>query len=196
MVPKTRQRPLRARARRADRCAGGRGPRDIFRGRRLRGRVGVVNKAADGDAARQSADDFLAETRRLEEDFTPAAPPRCALPADASVVDRRPRLFRTVASYWSRSKATSARRAARTSGAPQEQEPHHAKGRGVRRRRGPRRRRGAGDRHLRLRGRPEPRRLAAEGRLVPKATSRSGAARTALATRSTRATATCNSTSN
>ena len=35
-------------------------------------------KAADGDAARQSADDFLAETRRLEEDFTPAAPPRCA----------------------------------------------------------------------------------------------------------------------
>ena len=44
-------------------------------------------KAADGDAARQSADDFLAETRRLEEDFTPAAPPRCALPADASVVD-------------------------------------------------------------------------------------------------------------
>ncbi len=43
-------------------------------------------KAADGDAARQSADDFLAETRRLEEDFpdTPP-PPRCDLPEGASI---------------------------------------------------------------------------------------------------------------
>ena len=43
-------------------------------------------KTADSDATRQSADGFLAETRRLEEDYPDKPPPpRCDLPEGASI---------------------------------------------------------------------------------------------------------------
>ena len=41
------------------------------------------NKPEDG--ARRDGEDLLEDTRRLEEDFTPDEPPRCALPEGASV---------------------------------------------------------------------------------------------------------------
>mmetsp|Transcript_17918 Transcript_17918/g.53209 ORF Transcript_17918/g.53209 Transcript_17918/m.53209 type:complete len:264 (-) Transcript_17918:693-1484(-) len=127
-------------------------------------------KAADGDAARQSADDFLAETRRLEEDFpdTPP-PPRCDLPEGASID-----ALAALAYFHGEDLLESLRRFVQDAGGEYKRGPRKSKSRirqknreGLRRRRGPRRRPRARDRHLRLRGRPELRHLAAEGRLPP-----------------------------
>ena len=92
------------------------------------------NKAADGERGAPSADDFLAETRRLEEDFTPT---RAAALRAAGGRVRRGRVRRGRRLFEGRKLLESLegyvrRRAARTCGAPDKQEPHQGKGRGVR----------------------------------------------------------------
>ena len=48
---------------------------------------GYYRKTVDGGPAARDADEFLVETRRLEEDFPGKPPPRCDLPEGASIKD-------------------------------------------------------------------------------------------------------------
>ena len=128
---------------------------------------GYYRKTVDGGPAARDADELLVETRRLEEDFLIAAAP-AAMPTGGASIKDLAFLATEGRQTLEPLEAIVQEAGGSKEGAAKKQEPHQTKNReGLRRRRSARRRPRARDRHLRLRGRPEPRHFAAEGRLPP-----------------------------